>query len=89
MAVKKPSPLTVKVLYFGLTRDMAGGGEEEFTLEPPASVCDLLVAAEKKHRSLAQVRSVIRVAIDEELVREEALLKGGETVVVLPPVAGG
>ncbi len=83
------SHLTVKVVYFGVARDIAGSKEEKMTLSSPASVSDLLAEAGKKHAALGPLRNTIRVAIDQELVPEDSPLRGGETVVILPPVAGG
>ncbi len=79
----------VKVLYFGVARDMAGKGEEQFSQEAPASVRSVLAEAEKRHSDLSRIRGVISVAVDQELVRSEVVLREGATVALLPPVAGG
>ncbi len=82
-------PITVRVRYFGMARDMAGRREERFALEAPALVRNLLDEAQARHGGLARLRTAVRVAVDEELAEETTALRGGETVVILPPVAGG
>jgi molybdopterin converting factor subunit 1 len=81
--------IKVKVLYFGMARDAAGGGQEEFSFSKPISVDGLLSEAEKRHVELVHLRKVIRVAVNEELTSTEVGLQDGDVVAILPPVAGG
>ena len=78
----------VKMLYFGMAIDIAGRREEQVAIAP-GSVGELLDALEGKHAGLRGLRKSSRVAVDNELVDDEFELKGGETVALLPPVAGG
>ncbi len=79
----------VRVVYFGIAKDIAGRREEEFALDAPASVEDLLSETEKKHAGLRRLRGLARVAVNEELTGDRLQLLGGERVAILPPVAGG
>ena len=81
--------IRVRVLYFGMARDAAGGGEEQLSFSAPASVEDMLAEAEKRHSALGRLRKMIRVAVNEELVSSKVRLHDGDVVAVLPPVAGG
>ncbi len=79
----------VRVVYFGIAKDLAGRREEEFSLTAPASTEDLLSETEKRHAGLRRLRGLARVAVNEELAGESLQLLGGERVAILPPVAGG
>ena len=81
--------MRVRVLYFGVARDLAGRREEQVSLEPTAQVEDLLADVEKAHPGLARLRAVARVAVEGELAQGEASLSSGQTVAIIPPVAGG
>lgn len=76
------------MLYFGMACDVTGKREEQVTVSK-GSVGDLFDGLEAKYAGLGSLRRFIRVAVDEELVDEEFKLGGGETVALLPPVAGG
>ncbi len=83
---------SVLVLYFAALRDLARAPEEQVSLEAtPLSVAALLERLEARHPELAgRLRTPsVRVAVDEEFVELEALLHGGETVALIPPVSGG
>lgn len=82
------SSVKVKMLYFGMAGDITGKREEQVALDR-GSVGDLLDELEHKYARLRGLRRFSRVAVDEELVDERFVLKGGETVALLPPVAGG
>ena len=81
-------PVKVKMLYFGMAGDITGKREEQVTLDR-GSVGDLLDQLEHRYTRLRGLRKFSRVAVDEELVDERFVLQGGETVALLPPVAGG
>lgn len=81
--------IMVSVLYFGTARDMAEKRKEEFSFPARASVGDLFREAEARHPGLARLRASTRIAIEETIVSGEVELHDGETVAILPPVAGG
>jgi molybdopterin converting factor small subunit len=79
----------VKVLYFGPAKDIAGAGEEWFSLSGPNSVNVLLSEAERRHPELTGLRKAIRIAVNEEMASGRVGLHDGDVVAVLPPVVGG
>jgi molybdopterin converting factor small subunit len=78
----------VVVLYFGGARDAAGTGREVLTDTPP-TVGALRRALEAAHPALARVLARSRLAIDLEFAPDDAPLRDGVEVAVVPPVAGG
>jgi molybdopterin converting factor subunit 1 len=82
-------PIRVKLVYFGQARDAAGVREEEFTLPDGASAELLLERSSAKHDKIDKIRGMMKVAVNEELAEKGQKLHEGDTVALLPPVAGG
>jgi molybdopterin converting factor subunit 1 len=80
--------MALVVLYFAGARDAAGTGRETLAT-PPASVGALRRALEAAHPGLARVLPRCRIAVDQEFASDEAPLRDGAEVAVVPPVAGG
>jgi molybdopterin converting factor subunit 1 len=80
----------VTVLYFAALRDLAGTSEEQLDL--PAGGLDvaaLLSMLEQRNPALQGRLASVRVAVNEEFTELSTLLRGGETVALIPPVSGG
>ena len=83
----------MKILYFAWLRERLNKGEE--TLDLPAGVAtaaDLLdwLSARDEAAALAFAdRSVIKVAVDEEIVPLETGIGAAATVAIFPPMTGG
>jgi molybdopterin converting factor subunit 1 len=76
------------ILYFAGARDAAGTGRE--TLAPvPATVGALRRALAEAHPRLGGVLPRCRIAVDQEFAPDDAPLREGAEVAVVPPVAGG
>lgn len=78
---------TLKIQYFALFREQAGRGEEtlESTAETPAGLYSEL---QRRHPFKLQ-KEQLRVAVNAEFCDWQASLNSGDTVVFIPPVAGG
>ncbi|MGA2713078.1 MAG: molybdenum cofactor biosynthesis protein MoaE [Bryobacteraceae bacterium] len=79
----------VKVLFFGLLKDICGGAEARLDLPPGAtagSVFDHYAAAFPKLRQMA---SSIVLARNQEFATTLEPLSDGDEVALLPPVSGG
>ncbi len=81
--------IRVKMIYFAQAREAAGTKGEEFNLERQSSVKTALSKAFEAHPKLRPLEKSIKVALNEEITREDALLKEGDRVALLPPVVGG
>jgi molybdopterin converting factor subunit 1 len=79
--------MRVRVLYFGVLKDVFGRGDEVMELEDGASVADLI--AVRRGQGAAGVWDSIAVAVNQEYARAEVVLKNGDEVALLPPVSGG
>jgi molybdenum cofactor guanylyltransferase len=75
------------VRYFALLREQAGRGAEE--LETQASTPRELYEELRARRGLTLAPEFLRVAVNDEFGDWRSPLADGDTVVFLPPVAGG
>lgn len=74
----------IKVLYFGITQEIAGSAEEEFRADSTDALRRLI--SEKYPR---MNRVVFRLALNGRLLTAETALKENDIVALLPPFAGG
>jgi len=75
------------VRYFALLREQAGRSTEE--LETHASTPRELYDELRHRRGLTLAPEFLRVAVNDEFGDWRSPLSDGDTVVFLPPVAGG
>jgi molybdopterin synthase catalytic subunit len=80
--------MAIQVLFFALTRDVAGGSTLE--LEPaPATVGELRARLLALHPGLARILPRCRIAVDQEFADDATPLADGAEVALIPPVSGG
>ncbi len=83
----------MKVLYFAWLRSRIGVAEE--TVQPPpgcATVADLiehLKTLSAAHAAAFADLRAIKVAINQEFAKMDAVLSTGDEVALFPPVTGG
>lgn len=82
-------PVAVHVLLFSVLRENIGQPALQVDVPPPASVAALLEVLEARYAPVASYRSVLRVAVNQAYVEEEALLAAGDEVALITPVSGG
>jgi molybdopterin converting factor subunit 1 len=78
----------VEVLLFASLRD-AVGNTIAVDVTEPATVTGLRRALEAAHPVLARFGTRAKLAINETWARESDSIAPGDTVALLPPVAGG
>src|ERR1700687_1900545 len=81
--------MQVRVLFFGILKDLAGRSSDSLTLPDEAVVGDVLEHYETKLASLHGKLSSIAVSVNQEYAGPEAKLHSGDEVALLPPVSGG
>lgn len=79
--------MRIRVLYFGVLKDVMGRSGAEMEFEEGASVAEVLAV----HRASAKatVWESVAVAVNQEYARVGDVLKDGDEVALLPPVSGG
>ncbi len=79
----------MKLLLFGITRDIVGSNELNFELDSHVSnVGELKNALGEKFPELHQLKS-LAIAVNEEYATDEITLSPNDVVALIPPVSGG
>lgn len=80
----------VQVLYFGILREQfVQARKEQFCLPPGSTVADLMEQIGERHPLFTPVRGRIKIAVNEDFVPDGHVLATGDTVALIPPIAGG
>ena len=81
--------MQVRVLLFGILKDLAGRSSDVLTLPGEATVGDVLAHYETQLSGLNGKLSSIAVSVNQEYARLGQRLRPGDEVGLLPPVSGG
>ena len=77
----------MKILFFGITRDIVGEGEINFS-QNVENVGDLKNLLSKQYPELLKLNS-LAVAVNEEYAEDQVKLTPNDLVALIPPVSGG
>ena len=81
--------MRVQLLYFASFRDAAGRGEETRDLPEGTRIEDLWTALARDIPLFSRFPSIPPAAVNREYVASDTVLRDGDEVAFLPPVAGG
>lgn len=81
--------MRIRLLAFATASDAVGSSEIAFDVDPGTSVGSLKSSLESRYPALRPLWPRLAVAVDGEIVEDEALLEEGAEVALLPPVSGG
>ena len=81
--------MRVKVLFFGMLKDIVGGAEEELELNPDARLSNVFDHYAGRFPRLRDMAGSIVIARNREFSALTASVLEGDEVAFLPPVSGG
>jgi len=84
--------MQVKILAFGVLKDLLGTATVELELTQGATVADLLRILEQQTSNLSMqthVWQALAVAVNREYSSASTMLREGDEIALLPPVSGG
>jgi molybdopterin converting factor subunit 1 len=81
--------MRVRVLFFGVLKDLAGKSSDVLDLPDGALVRDVLSHYASQAPGLREALAAIAVAVNQEYSAPEVVLKTDDEVALLPPVSGG
>jgi MoaE-MoaD fusion protein len=81
--------MRVRILVFGLLKDLIPEATGHIDLPPEATVADLLQTCRQSHPGHEQLWSSVAVAVNQEYATPEHPLSNNDEVALLPPVSGG
>jgi molybdopterin converting factor subunit 1 len=80
---------TIRVLAFAGARDVVGSAEVVMPLETDVSVSDLWGRILARYPDLSAYRRAIRLAVNGTYAAPDDVVRPGDEVAIIPPVAGG
>jgi molybdopterin synthase catalytic subunit len=81
--------MKVKVLFFGITRDLTGLQEEQAEIPEGANLGGLWGRYAARFPRLNDLSGALLLAVNQEIADRERVLEAGDEVAFLPPVSGG
>jgi molybdopterin synthase catalytic subunit len=81
--------MRVRVLFFGILKDLAGKSSDSIELFDGAAVADLLAHYESKIPAMKESLESAAVAVNQEYSGADTALKSDDEIALLPPVSGG
>jgi molybdopterin synthase catalytic subunit/molybdopterin converting factor small subunit len=81
--------MEVRVLFFGMLKDLAGCGSETLMVSDSALLGDVLAHYEERIPKLKDLLPSIAMSVNREYAGPEARLHADDEIALLPPVSGG
>ena len=81
--------MRIRVLFFGILKDLAGRSSESIELPEQARVGHVISHYEERIPQMRDWVTSIATSVNQEYAGAEAKLKSGDEVALLPPVSGG
>lgn len=81
--------MRVRVLFFGILRDVVGKSSDLLELQDGARAQDVLAHYQAEFPRLAQALPSLALAVNQKYSGPETLLRPNDEVAMLPPVSGG
>ena len=81
--------MQVRVLLFGILKDLAGRSSDVISLPDRATAADVLAHYEQGLAGKGALLASVAVSVNQEYVAGDRELHSGDEVALLPPVSGG
>ncbi len=81
--------MRVRVLFFGVLKDLAGKANTEFDMPDGAVVGDVLTRCVSEFPRMKELLNSSAVAVNQQYAAEEMNLNATDEIALLPPVSGG
>jgi len=81
--------MKVRLLYFAVLRDVTGKRDDVLELPEGTRAADVWRRMRDEHRALREYVQPPMIAINESYADAEQVLRDGDELAFIPPVAGG
>lgn len=81
--------MKVRLLFFAVLRDIAGSDERELAVAEGTTAREVWESLRASYAKLAEYAQPPMVAINEAYASADAVLRDGDELAFIPPVAGG
>src|SRR4029077_615662 len=83
------SLMRVRVLFFGMLKDLAGKASDSLDMPEGTLVRDVLERYASQSPRMRETLASLAVAVNQQYAGGETVLKADDEVALLPPVSGG
>ncbi|MDV2446199.1 molybdopterin synthase sulfur carrier subunit [Elizabethkingia anophelis] len=80
--------MKLKILAFGIAKDILGGTEKEIDLAEGITVQHLKAKLEDEYAELKHLKSYF-IAVDDEYAENDQVIISTNEIAIIPPVSGG
>lgn len=81
--------MRVRVLFFGVLKDLTGRSSEDLTVPEQATAADVIEHYQERLAGLRGMAHSIAISINQEYSAIDSPLHAGDEIALLPPVSGG
>lgn len=81
--------MKVRLLFFAVLRDIAGADARELSLAEGTTARDVWQSLREMYAQLADYVQPPMIAVNESYAEPETILREGDELAFIPPVAGG
>ena len=81
--------MKIRLLYFAVIREITEKNHEDMDLDASATVRQLLVRFVEQYPKTEGVIAACRIAVNQDFVPLDHILRPNDEVAFIPPVAGG
>lgn len=80
--------MDLKLLTFGIARDITGEKAVRLTVQPGATVAELRKLLYARYPAFEALHSLL-IAVNNEYGQEDTMLREQDEIALIPPVSGG
>ncbi|HCN48478.1 MAG TPA: molybdopterin synthase sulfur carrier subunit [Chryseobacterium sp.] len=80
--------MKIKILAFGITKDILGASEKELEVQDDLNVGQLKEKLEGGFPQLVKLKSYF-IAVNEEYAEDDQMITNTDEIAIIPPVSGG
>jgi molybdopterin converting factor subunit 1 len=81
--------MTVRLLFFAVLRDITGTDQRELALSEGTTAQDVWQSLRNQYAKLTDYTQPPMIAVNESYAAPETVLRDGDELAFIPPVAGG
>jgi len=81
--------MQVRVLFFGVLKDLAGRSSDVLSLPDHATAADVIDRYQQQFSNRGEIFKSVAISVNQQYARPEDHLRAGDEVGLLPPVSGG
>jgi len=80
--------MNIRILFFGIIRDIIGKNSLEFKMDDNTTIHNLKDQLLREYQKLDRFNN-FSVAVNEEYVDDSYVIKSNDIIALIPPVSGG